>query len=658
VNNCPAEFSGKVLIVDDDFVIRLLARKTLEQAGFQVEEVDNGPAAIACIETFAPDIVILDVIMPGMDGYITCQELCKHPLGADIPVLMMTGLDELESIQRAYQVGATDFITKPIHWLILPYRVQYIIRSSKTKKELKQNEAHLRKIIDQSPISMAIVCMDGTIEYVNRRATETFGYLPEDIPDMDRWWNRAYPDESYRAEVITQWMGLVGKAIACNHEIERREYRVTCKDGTLKTMIIFGVPVSGKVFVMFEDISNRKLAEEELRQAKEAADAANIAKSRFLANMSHEIRTPMNGVIGMISLLLDTDLTPEQLTYAEIVKSSGDNLLRLVNDILDLSKIEAHRVELESFDFDLQAAVSGTIDLMSLQGREKGLELAARIDPDVTLLLKGDAGRVRQIIANLLGNAIKFTHTGSVTLHIQKDSEEGRNVTLRFLVRDSGIGIAADKLELIFEPFSQADNSTTRHYGGTGLGLAICRQLAELMGGTVGVESAEGKGSTVWFTAVLEKQTAVEVVPPKPPVTFCSPEKMDAAGSSARLLLAEDDPISQRLIHILLQKNGYQVDVVGNGREALQALEKNDYDLVLMDCMMPGMNGYEATTVIRDQASAVQNHDIPVIALTANNMREDRDKCLEAGMNDHLAKPFEFSRLFAILEKWLRREGE
>jgi PAS domain S-box-containing protein len=595
--------------------------------------------------------------MPGMDGYFICREICTHPLGADIPVLMMTGLDEFESIQRAYQAGATDFVTKPINWLVLPYRVQYIIRSSKTKKELKQSEALLSKIIEQSPISMAIVCMDGTIEYINRRATETFGYLPEDIPDMDRWWIQAYPDESYRAEVITQWMGLVVKAIAFNQEIERREYRVTCKDGTLKTMIIFGVPVSGKVFVMFEDTSNLKRTEEELRQAKEEADAANIAKSRFLANMSHEIRTPMNGVIGMISLLLDTDLTPEQISYAEIVKSSGNNLLRVVNDILDLSKIEAHRVELESSDFDLQATVSGAIDLMSLQGREKGLELAARIDPDVPLSLKGDAGRVRQIIANLLGNAVKFTCTGSVTLHIRKDGEEGRNVTLRFLVRDSGIGIAADKLELIFEPFSQADNSTTRHYGGTGLGLAICRQLAELMGGTVGVESTEGKGTTVWFTAVLEKQTTVKVVPPQSPVTVGSPGKMDAAESGARLLLAEDDPINQRLIQILLQKKGYQVDVAGNDREALQELEKNDYDLVLMDCMMPEMNGYEATRVIRDLASAVQNHDIPVIALTANNMREDRDKCLEAGMDDHLAKPFEFSRLFAILEKWLQRTG-
>ena len=403
------------------------------------------------------------------------------------------------------------------------------------------------------------------------------------------------------------------------------------------------------------EVVERKRIEHELVESTAAAEAANIAKSQFLANMSHEIRTPMNGVIGLIELLLSTELNREQREYAELVKLSGRNLVQLISDILDLSKIEANKIDLEIRNFDLQTETNGTINLLQLNAQAKGLKLGVQIDADVPLLLQGDAGRLRQILNNLIGNAIKFTEQGFVLLQIRKETENEQTTTLRFLVSDSGIGIAADKLEKIFEPFTQADSSATRQYGGTGLGLAIVRQLAELMGGTVGVESVAGEGATFWFTVVLTKQNNLPLL--LAPPLLDDETKQRSAGvantSNARILLVEDDLVNRFMTKLLLSRAGYHVDVASNGSEAIQALEKSDYSAVLMDCMMPVLNGYEATIVIRNPASAVRNHAIPVIALTANAMQEDRDCCLAAGMDDYLTKPIELTKMLAMLEKWL-----
>ncbi len=402
------------------------------------------------------------------------------------------------------------------------------------------------------------------------------------------------------------------------------------------------------------DITERKNLEKNLTEARAAAESASTAKSRFLANMSHEIRTPMNGVIGLIEMLMGTNLDDEQKRYCKLALQSGRHLIQLINDILDLSKIEAHKIVLEISDFDLSAELNGALNLLALHAQEKGIELRLFIEPDVPLFLEGDAIRLRQILNNLVGNAIKFTSKGTIYIHVRKDCAIESNVTLRFLVRDPGIGIGSDKLDLIFDPFNQADSSTTRKFGGTGLGLTISRQLTELMGGSIGVESVEGEGSTFWFTAVFEvqKQPFVKSNTGEPAITSFKDSTCNAC-----LLLAEDDPINQIVTKSILAKYGFRVDVVNNGRESIYALENNDYQLVLMDCMMPVMNGYDAVALIRDKNSKVRNHAIPVIALTAGAMLEDRDACIAAGMDDHLAKPLEVAELLAMLRKYISADG-
>jgi PAS domain S-box-containing protein len=477
---------------------------------------------------------------------------------------------------------------------------------------------------------------------------------PDDATDSTAWMTSMHSGD--RDRILSEIKALIAGPGNDYH----LAYRARHQDGSDRWMLSRGTITrdeTGKAIRVTGsrvDVTDLKQIENELRQAKEDAEAANRAKDEFLANVSHEIRTPMNAILGMTELALDTSLTNDQRQILKTVKSAGDNLLVLINDLLDFSKIEAGKLELDVSEFSLRAVMCDTLRALKLRAKAKGVDFACEIGAEVPDSLLGDAGRLRQVLLNLIGNAVKFTEAGAVRVWVAlAESANDGNLVLQFTVTDTGIGIPQDKQQRIFRAFEQEDTSTTRKYGGTGLGLTISARLVDLMGGAISVESQPGQGSTFAFTAHLKRQPEPDhgaSALAQPEVTPPAPLRSPLKGTPLRVLVAEDNDFNAQLIEQLLVRRGHQVSLAADGRVALALLESSPFDLLFLDIHMPELDGFDVTAAIRARERETGSH-MPVVALTARSRSEDRDRCLAAGMDEFLTKPFRADDLWGVIER-------
>jgi signal transduction histidine kinase/DNA-binding response OmpR family regulator len=694
----------RLLLVEDSDDDAALVLRELRRGGFEpaCHRVQNAGSLETALGDAPWDIVISDYSLPELNGLAALAMVrARHPR---LPFILVSGAIGEQLAVEVMRGGASNYLLKD-QLSSLPEAVRQALDDANTRRVAREKRMNARR-------KRAKQARRQTLADAERLAAATLDALTAHITILDengrilgvnRAWNqfahangcqRCIAQGSNYLEVCDQATGpesvharRVAAGIRDVIRGERSEFAMEYDCHAPNEQRWFMVRVTRferqgrvRVVVAHEDISEARRAQESLRRqaamlerARHDAEAASQAKSEFLAMMSHEIRTPLNGVIGMLDLLASEPSIEQQRQFVALAKSSAHSLTRVINDILDFSKIEAGKLDICRADFDLRTMIDEVIAMMAPRARQLGLALSCSVDADVPARVNGDADRVRQVLVNLLGNAKKFTRKGSIVLRVLMDAPSADGTLVRFTVSDTGIGIPADRLDRLFKAFSQADSSTTRFYGGTGLGLAISKKLCELMGGTIGVVSEPGKGSTFWFTVRFQEARPLQTpsqssIPAPTCVSACEPlaarddALVGAPGETVarrpKFLVAEDNHVNQIVIRELLSRMGFDCHIVENGRLAVDAVLAGAYDLVLMDCQMPELDGFSATREIRGlerdgRLAWLGGRRLPIVALTVNAMKGDRERCLAAGMDAYASKPVNAAEIVSIVTQLL-----
>ena len=669
----------KILLVDDLPENLFALEVILSTEDYLCVKANSGNDALKILlheQDFA--IILIDVQMPLMDGFETVELIRQIDKLKHVPIIFLTAsMDNPAQIFKGYQTGAVDYMIKPLSPEILKAKVSVFVDLYKKNQELLAQAEELKKLnneltaqkllseyslslIEASHYPLFAISTEGKITDMNNASVNVTGISREKLIGTDFF---DYFTEPQKAREVYQEVFEEG-SIADSPLILRH------KNGKLTDVLFNGSVYKDDkqkvlgVVIVARDVTDQKRNEKELTEAKVFAELAALiaeeakskaedamkAKQQFLSNMSHEIRTPMNAIIGFTKVLIKTDLTDKQNEYFNAIKVSGDALIVLIDDILDLAKVDAGKMTFEQIPFKMATSLSAMLHLFETKIQEKKLKLFKNYDTKIPEVLVGDPVRLHQIILNLVSNALKFTTKGQITVSVDLIHEDDETVLIQFAVTDTGIGIAAEKIATIFENFQQATGDTSRLYGGTGLGLAIVKQLVETQGGTIDVKSQIDQGSTFSFQLNFQKTKAE--AESEPTIT-----KLDSESKNIKVLVVEDIALNQLLMKTLLDDFGFERDIADNGKIAIEMLQKNSYDIILMDLQMPVMNGFEATEYIRK----IMNSKIPIIALTADVTTIDLAKCKTVGMNDYIAKPVDekvlYSKIVGLAKKRVMKKS-
>lgn len=639
--------SPKILLIEDDPIDQMAFERfvKMEKLNFEYDIADSVQTAQTKLSANQYDVIITDYMLGDGNAFDILD------LGFKIPLIFTSGVGDEEIIVRAMKKGASDYLIKDTarnYLKVLPLTIEKTIRRSLAEKRLAAVEEELKQLsIVASKTSNAVIIFNNElkIEWVNEAFCNMTGYSFLEVKGSSGEILRKDSKKIFDSGEIINHV-LNGKK---SFTYENLNYTKSGKVYWALTTLTPIMDVDGhinKVIAIESDISANKKVEQELTLAKEKAEESKRVKEEFLANMSHEIRTPLNGIKGFTDLLVKNKHYPEQEKYLEAIGFSTKNLLAIINDILDFSKIEAGKMEIERTIFYLRDLIESIFNSFVFQAEGKGLIISKEIADKIPESLMGDPVKINQVITNLMSNALKFTEEGSIHLSVEESSRVNNRVDLLFKIKDSGIGIPPNKVNTVFDSFSQASSSTTRKYGGTGLGLAIVKKIVNLFDGEIRVESTEGVGSTFIFNLNLGVAEDPSIIKESK-----KPElEMDLSG--IRVLVAEDYPMNQLLINETLSSWNFEVEIVENGKLAFEKIRENEYDLVLMDVNMPEMGGLEATKLIREKLDEPKR-SIPIIAMTAGALKGDKEACINAGMNDYVSKPFDHNELFLKIASYL-----